>query len=200
MDAACETVYIIRKDRHYRFTWCNEAFANIADLDSPSAAVGKSDEQMIWHDQAVLYRRGDHLALQGKHQGNFIEPQMRQEGLCTIMANKHPIYDKNGNIKEVMCSFTNIENVSMIKKRFAFLEDGRLSLGSAYDDAILSCREYEVLHLIFQGLKPKTIQTQLNIKKSTYDSLINRIKIKMGCATIGDILYSAIQTHLVHIL
>jgi PAS domain S-box-containing protein len=47
------------KDRDSRYLGCNTLFARDSGQDRPEDVVGKGDSQLVWHDQAHLYRADD---------------------------------------------------------------------------------------------------------------------------------------------
>lgn len=192
--------YMFTKDKRLRFTWCNEEMAELLNLDSPVQIVGKDDFDFTWSQQADLYRKRDALVLSGGRQNNLLEPQRRDRGVVQVMANKHPVLDRCGNVTRIMCFFSDIDTSICSPQSFSVLENGKLALGACYANSVLSRREYQVVKFIFKGIKPKEIQEKLNIKKSTYDSVVGRIKIKMGCKTVGDVIYSAIKTQLISVV
>gem|GEM_PF-4437705 len=52
-------VAIFWKDRDSRFLGCNQRFALDAGYSSPEEMIGKTDADMVWKDQASLYRADD---------------------------------------------------------------------------------------------------------------------------------------------
>ena len=47
------------KDAESRYLGCNTAFARDAGLSRPEELIGKSDFELVWRDQAELYRADD---------------------------------------------------------------------------------------------------------------------------------------------
>lgn len=191
---------ICTKDKQSRFTWCSESMAELLSLESPSQIIGKTDADLIWHRQAPIYWAGDAEVLKGQHVSGLIEPQDQPDGLVKIIVSKSPVYNKCGEISGVMCFYTEMDKDYELASQFKCHKNGKLSLGAFYGHSTLSIREHQVLKLILHGLKPRGIQQQLNIQKGTYDTLVYRIKQKMGCQTVGDIVYSAIKSGLTHVM
>src|SRR5512137_1439390 len=69
------------KDRNLVYLGCNKAFADDAGFSSPEDVVGKTDFDMPWKAQAVLYRADDSLVMEkGEPKINYEEPQTTPDG------------------------------------------------------------------------------------------------------------------------
>ena len=53
---------------------CNAAFAQDAGFAAPSDVVGKEDDQMVWRDQAELYRKDDREVIE-RGTGKWLFPK-----------------------------------------------------------------------------------------------------------------------------
>lgn len=93
---------------------------------------------------------------------------------------------------------THLRSKQNLNSSIHLLDNGKLSLGKHYNGSILSCREHQLMRQLVRGKKPKQIQEELNIKKSTYDSMIKRIQLKMHCHSRNEIIYSTIDSGLIH--
>lgn len=191
---------ICTKDERSRFTWCSESMAELLNLESPHQIVGKTDADLIWRRQASLYWAGDALVLKGQHFSGIVEPQDQPNGFVKIIVSKSPVYNKQGAISGVMCFYTEADQDCQLPNEFNQQENGKLSLGPYYGHAVLSAREHQLLKFIVRGIKPQETQQKLGIQKGTYDTMVYRIKQKMGCKTVGDIIYSALKSGLTHLL
>jgi len=208
MDVICDnaTASLFFKDRHLRYSWCSESMADILGLDSPHQIVGKTDSDLIWKKHAEFYRERDKAVINRQQQLCFLQPQIRKhpnsiEPLDVIVyTTKNPLYDRDGNTAGIVGFYTEPVDNDFTKDLFYVDNQGRLSLGSYYGHSILSKREHELLKWCLKGLKPKDIQAIMGIKKSSYDSIIHRIKHKMGCKTIGDVIYSSIKSGLAQVI
>jgi len=77
---------------------------------------------------------------------------------------------------------------------------GKLHLGSHYNGATLSIREFQLFKQLILGKKPKHIQEELGIRKSTYDNMLHRIQTKMQCTCKNELFYSSVDSGLVDFL
>ena len=57
-------VRVFWKDRNLIFQGCNRSFARDAGLQSPEELLGKDDFQMVWAEQAELYRSDDRWVME----------------------------------------------------------------------------------------------------------------------------------------
>lgn len=208
MDIICgnTTASLFFKDRRLRYSWCSEHMAAILGLDSPHQIVGKVDSDLIWKKHAKFYRERDKAVIDRQQQLCLLQPQIRQQPDSTETLNvivnitKNPMYDRSGSIVGIVGFFTEPIDSDLTKDLFYFDDQGRLSLGSFYGHSTLSKREHELLKCCLKGLKPQSIQAIMGIKKSSYDSIVHRIKHKMGCKTIGDVIYSSIKSGLAQVI
>lgn len=191
--------YMCRKNKKLEHIWCCEQTAEFLDLDSPIQIIGKTDIDLPpWAKHSDIFKTRDAAILNGSHQNNLLEPQSRNDGIEVSLVSKNPIYTRDGTIDGIFCTFTPLYDPSRFCQHSPHvLEGGKLCLGKAYNNAILSPREHEILVLILKGIKPAITQLKLQISRSTYDSTVKNIKQKMNCDTIGDIIYSAIETQLI---
>lgn len=66
-------IYIFCKDNYGRFIFANDQFAEVAGLDSCLGIIGKTDEDLVWRNQAPLYREGDLRTMRGYPFNNIHE-------------------------------------------------------------------------------------------------------------------------------
>ena len=72
---------IFWKDKEMRYLGCNPAFAADADTTNPGDLIGKNDYQLVWKEQAELYRADDQQVMNsGIPKISFNEPQVTPEG------------------------------------------------------------------------------------------------------------------------
>ncbi|MDR3413989.1 MAG: PAS domain-containing protein [Formivibrio sp.] len=57
-------IRIFWKDLDSRFLGCNSLFAKDAGLTHEGELIGKTDFDMVWKDQAELYRADDQLVME----------------------------------------------------------------------------------------------------------------------------------------
>jgi PAS domain S-box-containing protein len=126
-------VRVFWKDRNLVYLGCNDAFAKDAGLPSPSAIVGKDDFQMVWHDQAELYRNDDRRVIDSGVPRLLIEePQTTPDGtIITLLTSKLPLRDAHGEIIGVLGTYMDITDRKRIEEE---LERERLRLTRALDD------------------------------------------------------------------
>jgi len=103
-------VRVFWKDRESRYLGCNRPFAEDAGLLTPEDALGRTDHEMAWREQADLYRRDDAWVME--HQSpkiGFEEPQTRLDGSVRVLrTSKVPLYDPDGNLMGVLGCYEDI--------------------------------------------------------------------------------------------
>ena len=97
-------VRVFWKDKNLVYLGCNNIFAQDAGLNEPKDIIGKDDYQMVWRDQAELYRNDDLRVIEsGKSKLLIEEPQTTTEGKSiTLLTSKIPLLGSNGEIIGVL--------------------------------------------------------------------------------------------------
>lgn len=103
-------VRVFWKDRDLGYLGCNAAFAHDAGLSSPHDLIGKSDYDMVWRDQADLYRADDRRVIESGQSKLLIEePQTTPEGkTITLLTSKIPLRGRDGEVNGVLGTYMDI--------------------------------------------------------------------------------------------
>ncbi len=103
-------VRVFWKDMNLDFLGCNALFARDAGFTDPKDLIGKDDFQMVWHDQAEMYRRDDRQVIQSGCSKLLIEEeQTSPEGnILTMLSSKVPLRDSKGEIYGVLGTYMDI--------------------------------------------------------------------------------------------
>ncbi|MGD1149563.1 MAG: PAS domain S-box protein [Thermoanaerobaculaceae bacterium] len=103
-------VRVFWKDKNLVYLGCNAIFARDAGFADPKDLIGKDDYQMVWHDQAELYRDNDRQVIASGFAKLLIEePQTTPEGnTITLLTSKLPLRDSNGEISGLLGTFMDI--------------------------------------------------------------------------------------------
>ena len=101
---------IFWKDKNLVYLGCNRAFAADAGLASPNDALGKTDWDMPWKEQAELYRADDSRVMEsGVPKLNYEEPQTTPDGsIIWLRTSKVPMRDTQGNVTAVLGMYEDI--------------------------------------------------------------------------------------------
>ncbi len=93
-------VRVFWKDRDSRYLGCNQLFAGDAGQASPEDLVGKDDFQLVWKEQAALYRADDRRVMEsGVPKLDFEEPQTTPDGcLIWLRTSKVPLHNEAGEV------------------------------------------------------------------------------------------------------
>ena len=103
-------VRVFWKDMDLRYLGCNMAFARDAGRPSPLDLIGKSDYDMVWKDQADLYRADDRRVIESGQSKLLIEePQTTPEGrTITLLTSKIPLRGKDEEVNGVLGTYMDI--------------------------------------------------------------------------------------------
>ena len=195
-------IYIWAKDKNYKYIYCNEHFAEAAGLDSPEQIVGKSDIQLPWRKFAEHYQVGDYGVLQGNARINVPEVTDTVTNIKEVLVTESQLLNKSNQCIGVVGSCVDITGKQLvkkigyydpIKKRYYFDDEG---LGNMY----LSAREITVFKHILLGYTAGQIGEKIKISPKTVESYIEAIRLKLQAKNKGEIIATAIQFGLTHIL
>lgn len=98
------------KDKDLVYLGCNQAFARDAGFADPEDIVGKTDDQMGWHEQAERYRRDDREVIEsGRPKLLIEEPQTTPQGKkITLLTSKIPLRNEKGDVEGVLGTYLDI--------------------------------------------------------------------------------------------
>ena len=116
---------IFWKDRQLVYLGCNQRFAVDAGLAAPAAIIGKTDYDMPWSAQAVLYRTDDQQVIDsGIAKLHFEEPQSRPDGtLSWLRTSKIPLLDAAGAIAGILGMYEDITEHKRLEAERADLQE-----------------------------------------------------------------------------
>ncbi len=123
---------IFWKDNNLTYLGCNRAFAEDAGLPSPEAIIGKTDYELVWREQADLYRADDRQVMEiGQPKLNYEEPQTTGAGTqIWLRTSKVPIHDAEGNVVAVLGMY---EDITEQKQSEMALQESEQRLGDIID-------------------------------------------------------------------
>lgn len=103
-------IRIFWKDQEGVYLGCNKAFLHDAGLMDENQIIGKSDYDMIWKDDAEIYRTDDKRVLEtGIPKVNILERQTQKDGQFLMLStSKVPLLDPSGKIIGVLGIYQDI--------------------------------------------------------------------------------------------
>ncbi len=103
-------VRVFWKDKNLAYLGCNAAFARDAGFADPRDLIGKNDCQMVWGDQAELYRSDDRRVIESGCGRLLIEePQTTPEGsTITLLTSKMPLRNAEGEVIGLLGTYMDI--------------------------------------------------------------------------------------------
>lgn len=102
--------HVFWKDCQSTYIGCNAAFARGAGLADSGEIVGKTDDDLVWHAQADLYRQDDAEVMRsGQPRLNYSEPQSAADGsILWLETSKLPLRGATGEVIGVLGLYRDI--------------------------------------------------------------------------------------------
>lgn len=189
--------FVFAKDLEGRYTYCNEALAEVADLDSPEEIVGKRDFDLVWRDQANLFRKGDVDTLEHKSFIKVPEIQIQATGVKKILTTKKVLKDKSGHVCGVGGFFVDAKaNYNPVQ-----LEDGsaRYFLPLIGDIELMDV-EIQMLRGVSLGWSRSKIRKQMGLNYKDANILMLRLSKKMCCSCVSELHWKLVASGLIHLI
>lgn len=195
-------LYIWAKDKNYRYLYCNEHYAMAAGLDSPKQIEGKSDDDMPWSHLADFFRAGDYGVLQGNTRINAVEVSETINNVKDILVTENKLLNTSGEEVGIVGSFIDITGKQLIKKAGYYdAFNKRYYLGEEdFAGTYLTGREIVVFKRLLLGYTAQQIAQSLKLSPKTIEGYIENIKNKLQAKSRGEVVSTAIQFGLTHIL
>jgi len=132
-------VRVFWKDRSLHYLGCNRAFALDAGLSSPEEIVGKDDFELVWRDQAKMYRADDRAVMESQlPKLNYEEPETTPSGdTIWLRTNKVPLVDASGQVKGVLGTCEDITEHKRAEEALHSSEARLRAITESAQDAIL---------------------------------------------------------------
>ena len=106
------------KDLQSRHYGCNEIFAINAGLKDVDEVVGLTDYDLSWSSVAESYQADDREVMQtGKKKLNIEDKMPTKDKFLTVLTNKMPLKDEEGNIIGVVGTATDITELKATEKK-----------------------------------------------------------------------------------
>jgi diguanylate cyclase (GGDEF)-like protein/PAS domain S-box-containing protein len=111
-------IRVFWKDRECRYLGCNSLFAQDAGFSDSSDLIGKTDFDMIWHEQADIYRADDMLVMEsGQPKLDYEEPLTSTDGKrIYLRTSKVPLRDANQEIIGILGIYEDITERTKAEK------------------------------------------------------------------------------------
>ena len=110
---------IFWKDKNLNYLGCNEAFAKDAGFSASDEIIGKDDFQMVWQDQAKMYRNDDlEVISSGKPKLNIEEIQTTPQGnTISLLTSKIPLQNSKREVVGVLGTYMDITERKRIEAK-----------------------------------------------------------------------------------
>lgn len=191
---------VISKDYALLLGWQNpEQCVDLTDFDIPCEAV-KAAEQFRTLDQKVVDSAAAVLSL---YVCNY------SFGWKTLISNKMPIQQENGQIAGIYGQVMDVSNTTMFNWCLALNQFDQKLINTKDKPVIyilnqeqsplpLSKQQQACVFLLMRGKSMKEIAAILNLSARTVESYFTMIKLKLGCNNKSQIIEKAINSGFLH--
>ncbi|HEY8904597.1 MAG TPA: ATP-binding protein, partial [Rhodoferax sp.] len=197
-------IRVFWNDTESRYLGCNRLFARDAALSGPDEVIGKTDFDMSWHDQAVLYQADDWAVMEtGIPKLDFEEPQTTPYGhTIWLSTSKAPLRGTDQLVIGILGIYANITQRKLAEEKLNVLNqelERRVVVRTADLEAAnkeLEAFSYSVSHDLraplrhidgFLGMLKERIGETLDEKSIHYMDTISSAIRRMG-TLIDDLL------------
>ena len=181
------------KDKNSQVLWCNDDFATATGMKHCNDLLGATDHDLIWQEFADDYRHHEQEALEGHIYSSIIPSKTCYSEVNLYIHEKIPQYDEDGNFKYLDCIAYEIYNPVLLNKKNPLLNFDYHTSPNYENSAKLNKREQECLYHFIYGKSVNRIATKMNVEKSTVESFLDNIKMKLNCGTRSNIIDTAID-------
>ncbi|MDD2829734.1 MAG: MASE3 domain-containing protein [Sulfuricurvum sp.] len=136
------------KDKESVYMGCNNLFAQDAGFQDASEIIGKRDDELVWHNQAQLYRDDDQEVIQsGIAKVNFEEPQDSGEPETKwLRTSKVPLREvKNDAIVGVVGTYSDITEIRKTEQQLKENERFYKTIFSSVNKAIFIIENEKII-------------------------------------------------------
>lgn len=195
-------LHYFSKNLKSQYSLFSENFAEIADLHSEKEALGKSDFDFYWKENAPFFVGVDQKIIsEGLLYFSQLEILPLQGRIANILTTKYPVLDKNHHPIGVAGYFIELTDCFIVKKNGYYDKiTGRFYFNKHNKERYLTPRELEVLRLLMIGYHSKKIALILKISKRTVEEYIDHLRLKMDCLVNSDIVPNAFLMGLNHLI
>lgn len=138
-------VRVFWKDLNLNYLGCNRLFAMDAGYSNPRQVVGKSDDQMVWKDQAELYRADDTKVMNARvPKLNYEEPHTNSDGdTIWLRTSKIPLRNLDGEVIGILGMYEDISSAKTVETELKLAKDTAESANLA-KSSFLSSMSHEL--------------------------------------------------------
>ncbi len=188
-------VFAFAKDRHGKYTYASEAYAEAANMDSPQQLIGLTDFDMPWCQQASELLADDKRVLSGhliKGQREIITINDR---IVTVITSKK-FDEKNQCILGISHEIINAE----LGQFTIDTEKQVVKLGPAYNNIQLKRAQLETLKLICTSRNSEELANKLGLTIKGAEHRIKALKAKFNCEKKADLISLCMKNNLSQLL
>lgn len=194
---------ICEKDTELAVTKCNEIFLKYAGAKTYDQVIGKTDSELVWADNADIYRKHELDALSGHNYSTIIPQCFKKKKNYSVdnllfLHTKLQKTDSKGYVTGVYVRAVEIINqnasslINLLSDKSP-IERNIFYLGKNNSIENLSKRQSEVLFYLSIGKANKAIAKILGLSVRTIEYYVDILRNKLKCRTRWELIDFAIE-------
>lgn len=192
------------KDKNGLYLGVNHQFLQTSNMQSCNDAIGKTDRDLLWSEQAHAMMNHDQEIIYTRQTKTYLESaRSPKNGIISYLSYKTPLRSRNGKTIGVFGlsfavhdenSIANALNETAIqinKQMNSGKPDSHLIFNNASNQ--LSKQQINCLYYLVRGFTIKQIAAQLDLSNRTVEHYLNNIKNKLNCRTRAELIDKALK-------
>lgn len=190
---------VYSKDKNGVYLYCNEVFAEEADVDSPSQIIGKTDKQLVWGEQSKYINTVDHKVMTGSKYVNEPFHVLRDsEEVLLVYTTKSPLLDARGDVIGIsgvsVCDKTPSSAVAYDVADECFKFSASSHTVNLTRDQVITCTMLMCRH------NYDAIAKRLNVARRTVEERIKKLCREFQVANPGELITVMLKTGLIYLI
>lgn len=192
------------KDCHGRYLGVNDVFLQASGVGSPLDIIGKTDRDLIWHEQAQALMTNDKIIITTENAQVWLEQAQHTDGyIANYLSHKSPLRNRRGKVigvfglsyvfEEDDWSVDKLTEINMIVGGGALDRIKRYLSTLQRNKHQLTRRQLDCLFYLVQGMTAKQIAEMLALSRRTVEQHLDSIRAKLGCQLRSELIARALD-------
>ena len=169
-------VRVFWKDKDFKYLGCNKLFATDAGFDDPKSLIGKTDYDLNWKEQAVLYRADDMKVVSSSDPiMNIEEPETTPNGdIIWLKTNKIQLRNLHNETIGILGTYEDITEKKLADKALLASESKFRNIFNSSSDGIVIIDMNEKVIEANEAFLTKTGYPRSKIQNTSYLNFVGK--------------------------